>query len=110
MTRDQLARIALRAYPPSVRETDGNEMLSTLLDLSSDGSSAFARELCSLTLAGLNRRAQPAAALGIRRLAADAAAITATLWGLFIFWFALALAFSADHHAQLPRSGGTPQR
>jgi hypothetical protein len=91
MTRERIARLAVRAYPLKVRDASGAEMLGTLLDLSEGSTAVLLRESFALTLAGLRSRARTTAAVGVRRLAADACCRAATLWGLLILGFTVPL-------------------
>jgi hypothetical protein len=70
--RDRVARAALYAYPSGVRASRGPEMLGALLDASADSRLAFVREIANLTRVGLHTRAAATAAVGTRRLVADA--------------------------------------
>jgi hypothetical protein len=79
MTRAQLTRLAMRAYPEGVRVSRGPEMLATLLDLSDGSSGAFARELCDLFRSGLRSRSRATAADGLKRLIADGFCLAAML-------------------------------
>jgi hypothetical protein len=79
MTREQIARLTLRAYPEGVRVTRGPEMLATLLDTSDGSTVAFARELTDLLLSGLRSRSRATAEHGLRRLVADGFCLAAML-------------------------------
>jgi hypothetical protein len=69
VTRETLARCALRALPPSIRVSHGEEILGTVLDCAGTGSrTRFVRELADLVGTGLRART---AGRGSRRLVAD---------------------------------------
>lgn len=69
MTREALARCALRALPPSIRASHGEELLGTVLDCAGVGSrTRFVRELADLMGTGLRARS---AGRGSHRLVAD---------------------------------------
>jgi hypothetical protein len=84
MIRERIGRVALRAYPPAVRQTRGLEMLGMLLDAGEQSTSAFVQESGSLVLGGLRERRAITARAGTRRLIADsccqAVLILLTLW------------------------------
>ena len=69
--RGRVARAALRAYPPDVRERLGGEMTATLLDASAGSRTRFAREVAALAHGGMRLRGRRAAAAGARRVLAD---------------------------------------
>jgi hypothetical protein len=69
--RERVAGLALRAYPPGVRAARGEEMLGTLLDVSTASLRDFAREIVELVRLGLRARATRTAAVGAGRLVAD---------------------------------------
>jgi hypothetical protein len=72
MTRDRLARVAMRAYPQRVRAARGQEMLGTLLDASGPSDAAFTRELLGLLGGGVRARVTaPPVRTGAGRLIAD---------------------------------------
>lgn len=71
MTREWIARAALRAYPERVRAARGLEMLGTVLDAGSQSNVAFARELAGLASGGLRARITTPAGLSARRVIAD---------------------------------------
>ena len=56
MTRADLARIAVRAYPAGSCPTDDAEIISTLLDAGDTSGAAFLRELSSVTRCGVAQR------------------------------------------------------
>ena len=71
MIRDRVGETALRAYPTTVRQTRGLEMLGMLLDAGEESGWTFVRESASLVLGGLRERRAITARAGIRRLLAD---------------------------------------
>ena len=71
MTREQVARLALRAYPERVRAVKGPEMLGTVLDASGQSTALFARELRGLVGGGLRARVTTPVHAGAGRLIAD---------------------------------------
>jgi hypothetical protein len=72
MNRERLARATLRALPRQLRDSQGEEMLGTLLDSSATASpTRFAGELVGLLHAGLRARAKQTASTDARRLLAD---------------------------------------
>jgi hypothetical protein len=71
MTRERIAGLALLAYPVGAREARGEEMLSTLNDVSAASRRGFAREIADLVRLGLRTRATSTASVGARRLLAD---------------------------------------
>jgi hypothetical protein len=71
MTRDRVAQIALRAYPPATRASRGEEMLATLLDACGESRRRFVREIVDLARLGLRARAKQVASAGPARLVAD---------------------------------------
>ena len=115
MTREQIARLALRAYPEGVRETQGPEMLATLLDTSDGSVRVFARELIDLLLSGLRSRSRATAEHGLGRLVADGFCLGAMLaiaaristsvgfqpgrWQFWLIGAALALALAGHDRA-----------
>jgi hypothetical protein len=80
MSRERIARVILRAYPPEITSERGEEILSTLLDAGDESSRAFARECGSLALAGIRERAAKGAQLISARLVGDAFRLAAVLW------------------------------
>jgi hypothetical protein len=68
MSRERLARVALRAYPSA---THADEMLATLMDASAGSRGRFVRELVDLVRLGLRGRATRTASVGAGRLVAD---------------------------------------
>jgi hypothetical protein len=82
--REWIGHAALRAYPPTVRQARGLEMLGMLLDAGEQSNRAFVRESGSLLLGGLRERRAIIARAGTRRLIADACCqavlIFLTLW------------------------------
>jgi hypothetical protein len=78
VSRGRLAALALLAYPPAVRATCGEEMLSTLHDASVESRRRFAREIVDLVRVGLRARATQTARVGAGRLAADGLCLAAT--------------------------------
>jgi hypothetical protein len=79
MTGEQVARLALLAYPEDVRRAQGPEMLATLLDTSEGSTRALARELCDLVRSGLRSRSRATAEHGLKRLIADGFCLAAML-------------------------------
>lgn len=79
MTREQIAALALRAYPERVRATRGPEMLATLLDTSEGSMLALTREIADLLRSGLRLRSRATAAHGLARLVADGFCLGAML-------------------------------
>jgi len=79
MTRERVARVALRAYPEGVRRAHGPEMLATLLDTSDGSTRAFVRELWDLLRSGLRSRSRATAEQGLKRLIADGFCVAAML-------------------------------
>lgn len=57
MSRERIGALALRAYPPAIRQTRGLEMLSALLDAGGTSNAAFAWECGSLVVGGVRERA-----------------------------------------------------
>jgi len=86
--RESLGRLALRAYPRELARSNGPEMLSVMLDMSSGSPLTFARELVFLVFCGLRERSRVTAASGRRQLLADACNtglilfVALPLWGL----------------------------
>lgn len=77
MSRERLARIALRAHPPSARASRGEEMLATLLDASAGSRRRLLCEVADLVRLGLNLRATQTASEGPGRLIADGVRLAA---------------------------------
>jgi hypothetical protein len=75
-----LLRAGLQAYPPSVRDARGEEIVGTLLDASDGSWLRFGAELLDLVRGGLRARGNASAAVPLRRLIADVCRITALLW------------------------------
>ena len=71
MSREGLAAIALRALPREVRISQGDEMVSTLLDSSAGSRVRLARELADFLRIGMRMRAGQTARMGPQRLLAD---------------------------------------
>jgi hypothetical protein len=65
--RERIGQVALRAYPPAVREARGQEMLGMLLDAGEHSSLAFVRESGSVVLGGLRERGAITGRAGSRR-------------------------------------------
>ncbi len=84
MNREWIGQVALRAYPPAVRQARGMEMLGIMLDAAEHSNRALVRESGSLVLGGLRERRALVARAGSRRLVADsccqAALIFLMLW------------------------------
>ncbi len=80
MTRERFLRAGLQAYPPSVRDARGEEIVGTLLDASDGSLVRFSAEILELVRGGLRARGNVSAAVPLRRLIADACHITALLW------------------------------
>jgi len=71
VSRERLINAALRAYPRSVRDHHGSEMLSTVLDSTADAPRRLPREILDLVRVGLRSRATETAQPGVRRVIAD---------------------------------------
>jgi hypothetical protein len=71
VSRSRLATAALHAYPPAARESLGEEMLATVLDVGADSRRRFARELLDLVRGGLRARGLQTSRAGARRIVAD---------------------------------------
>jgi hypothetical protein len=69
--RERVARIALLAYPSTVRAPHADEMLATLLDASAGSRIAYGRELAGLIRHGLRARGRATADAGMPRVIAD---------------------------------------
>lgn len=76
MSRERLARAALRAYPSAPH---ADEMLATLMDVSAGSRGRFVRELVDLVRLGLRARATRTASVGAGRLVADGVCL-AGIW------------------------------
>jgi hypothetical protein len=81
---ERLARAALLAYPSNIRQSRGEEMVGTLLELSMGSSWRALAESVSLLRSGLGARRSTTARSGSHRLAATACAQAATVWGLVL--------------------------
>jgi hypothetical protein len=77
MTRERIARAALRAMPATVRADRGDELVGTLLDVTGTSRSRFVVELGSLVRSGLHERAAQNARAGAPRLVADGICLAA---------------------------------
>jgi hypothetical protein len=84
MKRERVARVALRAFPSSVRAAQGEEMLGTLLDVSATSRTRFAVELGGLVRSGMQARAAHGARAGARRVVADGVCL-AGVWLLTLY-------------------------
>lgn len=71
MTRLSVGRLAVRAYPASVRADRGDELVGTLLDAGELSVATFSRELVSLVLSGLVARSRDAFGQPLWQLALD---------------------------------------
>jgi hypothetical protein len=80
MSRERFLRAGLQAYPPSVRNARGEEIVGTLLDASDGSWLRFSAEMLDLVRGGLRARGNVSAAVPLRRLIADACRLTALLW------------------------------
>ena len=80
MICERIGRVALRAYPPAMRQTRGLEMLGMLLEAGEQSSWAFVRESGSLVLGGLRERRAITARAGARRLIADSCCQAVVIW------------------------------
>jgi hypothetical protein len=80
MSREPFLRACLQAYPPSVRDARGEEIVGTLLDASDGSWLRFSAEMLDLVRGGLRARGNVSAAVPLRRLIADACRLTALLW------------------------------
>jgi hypothetical protein len=78
--RESLGRLALRTYPRDVARSQGEEMLSTMLDVGAESRLVFAFDLISLVVGGLRERTRGVASSGTRQLITDACSI-----GLLVF-------------------------
>jgi hypothetical protein len=81
---ERVARVSLLAYPRDVRESRGDEMMDTLLDLSMGSWWRVLAESLGLVRSGLRARASITAGSGSRRLVATGCAQAATVWGLVL--------------------------
>ena len=84
MKRERVARVALRAFPASVRAAHGEEMLGTLLDASATSRARFLLELGGLARSGLQARAARTAQTGALRVVADGVCLSG-VWLLTLF-------------------------
>jgi hypothetical protein len=84
MNRERSARVALHAFPATVRAAHGEEMLGTLLDVSSDSRTRFVRELIGFVRSGRRARATQTAQAAARRVVADGVCLGA-VWLLTMF-------------------------
>lgn len=84
MIAERVARIALLAYPPHMRESRGDEMMGTLRDVSMGSWWRVLGESLALIRSGLRARAGTTAGSGGARLAATVCAQAATVWGLVL--------------------------
>lgn len=91
--RERVFRLALRAYPQSVREAHGPEILGTALDLSEGSVRTTAHESLELLSSGLRTRLAAGADVSRRRLLADSCCLAAMLWGAIelLRWFTFQL-------------------
>jgi hypothetical protein len=80
MTRETIVRWVLRAYPETLRQAYGLEMLATLLDASNGSARAFIREAFDLLRAGLRSRSRTIADAGLGRLVADGVCLAGVMW------------------------------
>ncbi|MFZ2050697.1 MAG: hypothetical protein WB698_05825 [Solirubrobacteraceae bacterium] len=85
MSRQRVVDIALRAYPPAVRNARGTEMRDTALDLSDHSVWRLIVESLGLARGGLKARASGSATASKRDLLSDCCARTAAVCGLVIF-------------------------
>ena len=83
MTRERIARLALRARPAGADATRDAELVATLLDASAGSRLRFVREIVDLVRVGLHARATQAAGAGAGRLIADGLRLAA-LWLLTV--------------------------
>lgn len=83
MRRAVVARVALRAFPASLRSSHGEEMLDTLRDVSATHG-RYLRELIGLVRAGMQARGLQNARAGARRVVADGICLAA-VWLLTLF-------------------------
>ncbi|HEX3979241.1 MAG TPA: hypothetical protein VHW96_23425 [Solirubrobacteraceae bacterium] len=72
MTRESIARAAMRTYPAGIRSSTGNELVGTLLDAGEHSLIAFTRQLGSVSFGGLLPRSREASAQPLHRLLSDA--------------------------------------
>lgn len=83
MKRERIARIALHAFPASVRATR-EEMLGTLLDVSATSGRRFLLELIGFVRSGMQARATQTAQAGAQRVVADGVRLSG-VWLLTLF-------------------------
>jgi hypothetical protein len=84
MTRERAVRAALHAFPATVREAQGEEMLGTLLDVSATSRTRFARELSGVVRSGMRARSTLTARAGVRRVVVDGVRLSG-VWLLTLF-------------------------
>ncbi len=86
---ERLVRLAMLAYPRSVRDAQGEEILDTLHDVSGESQGLQLHESIALIRAGLQARTSVASAHGNRRLACEICAQAVPVIGLVILieWF-----------------------
>ena len=84
MKREHIARVALHAFPITVRSAHGEEMLGTLLDVSATSRTRFVRELIGFVRSGTQARATQTAQSGARRVVADGVCLSG-VWLLTLF-------------------------
>jgi hypothetical protein len=85
MTRESIARAAVRTYPAEIRSSTGDELVGTLLDAGEHSLIAFARQLASVSFGGLVARSRETSAQPVDQLLSDAirwAAIMSLAGGL----------------------------
>ena len=84
MKRERIGRLALHAFPVTVRSARGEEMLGTLLDVSATSRARFVRELFGVVRSGTQARATQTARAGARRVVADGVCLSG-VWLLTLF-------------------------
>jgi hypothetical protein len=84
MKRERIARVALHAFPVTVRSAHGEEMLGTLLDVSATSRTRFVFELIGFVRSGMQARATQTAQDGAQRVVADGVCLGA-VWLLTLF-------------------------
>jgi hypothetical protein len=84
MSRERIARAALRTFPAAVRAAHGEEMLGTVLDVSATSRRRFALELIGLVVWGMEARAIERARAGAQRVVADGVCL-AGVWLMTLF-------------------------
>jgi hypothetical protein len=85
MTRESIARAAVRLYPADLRTTSADELVGTLLDAGEHSLMGFIGQLASVILGGLGARSREASAQPVDQLLSDAirwAAIMSVAGGL----------------------------